>query len=49
MIQRKVDQIFKELPNVFGTADQSFIVGYDDDSTCHDRTLCRVHQICKKM
>ena len=29
MFQRKIDEIFRELPNVLGTAD-ILVVGYDD-------------------
>ena len=31
MFQRKLDDISKELPNVFGIADDILIVGYDND------------------
>ena len=31
MFQRKVDEIFKDLPNVFGIANSIFVVGYDTD------------------
>ena len=36
MFQRKIDEIFKELPNVFGTADDMLFVGYDRDHTDYD-------------
>ena len=39
MSQRKIDKIFKGLPNIFGIADDIFIIGYDDDSKDHDRTM----------
>ena len=39
MFQRKMDEIFKGLPNVFGIADDILILGYDADSRDHDRTL----------
>ena len=38
MSQRKVDEIFKELPNVFGIADDILVRGYDNDSEDHDNT-----------
>ena len=31
MSQRKIDEIFKVLPNVFGNADDSLVLGYDVD------------------
>ena len=40
--QTKIDEIFKELPNVFGIADDILIVGYDDNDRDHDTTLWRV-------
>ena len=39
MFQKKIDEIFKELPDVFGTSDDIWIVGYDDDGTDHIRTV----------
>ena len=39
MFQRKIDEIFKDLPNVFGIADDILAVGYDDDGKDHDDTL----------
>ena len=38
MFQRKIDEIFKELPNVSGIAYDNLTVGYGDDSTDHDNT-----------
>ena len=37
--QRKIDEIFKELPNVFGIADDILVVGYNKDNTGHDAIL----------
>ena len=31
MFQRKIDEIFKDLTNVFGSSDDIFAVGYDVD------------------
>ena len=39
MFQRKIDKIFKELPNVFGIADDILVVGYEADGKDHDETL----------
>ena len=39
MFQWKIDEIFKDLPNVFGIADDMLIVDYDADGRDHDRTL----------
>ena len=45
MFQQKPDNLFRVLPNVFGVAAYILIVGYDADSTVHDRTLRHVMQI----
>ena len=39
MFQRKIDEIFKDLPNVFGIADDILVVGYDVDGKDHVNTL----------
>ena len=48
MFQRKIDEIFKKSPNVFGIADNILIMGYDVNIADHNRTLCRVLQKCRK-
>ena len=45
MFLRKIDKIFKELPNLFGIADDILVVGYEVDGEDHDETLQRVLQI----
>ena len=47
MFKRKINKIFKVLPNVFCIADNSLVVGYDDDGTDHNRTIFRV-LLCRK-
>ena len=49
MFQRRMDEIFKELPNMFGIADDTLVVGYDDYDRDHDNTLRRVLQICREV
>ena len=39
MFQRKIDEIFKDLHNVYGIADDILLVGYDRDDKEHDVTL----------
>ena len=29
MFQQKIDEIFKDMPNIFGITDDSLIAGYD--------------------
>ena len=40
--QRKIDEIFKYMPNVFSTVDYILVTGYKADSRVHDTTVCRV-------
>ena len=35
MFQRKIDEMLKDLPNVFGIADDILVVGYDADGKDH--------------
>ena len=39
MFQQKIDEIFKDLPNVLGIAGDILVVGYDSDGKDHDDTL----------
>ena len=48
MFQRKIDEIIKDLPNVFGIKGDILIIGYDSNGTCHDRTLHKSIQISRK-
>ena len=41
MFQRKIDEIFRELLNVYCITDNMLIVGYDDNRKDHNRKLCR--------
>ena len=45
MIQWKISDIFKDLPNVFDIADNIFAVGYDANGRDHNKTLKWVMQI----
>ena len=39
MIQLKVDKIFKDLPNIFGIADDILVVGSDSNGKYHDNMV----------
>ena len=39
MFHHKIDEIFKDLPNVFAIADDTLFVGNDASSRDHDKTL----------
>ena len=44
MFQRKIDDIFKDLPNGFGIAGDILVVGYETDDKDHNETVDRVLQ-----
>ena len=47
--QCKTDEIFKDLPNVFGIVDNILVVGYDSHSKDPDETLWQLLQICRNV
>ena len=49
MFQRKIDEIFKDLLNVFDIADDILVVGYEADGKDHDKILRRVVKMCKQV
>ena len=46
MFQRKIDKIFKDMPNVFGIVGDTLVAGYEADGKDHDETVQRVLQRC---
>ena len=42
MFQRKIDEIFKDMPNAFGIADDILVACYEADGRDHDKTIQRV-------
>ena len=48
LFQRKTDEIFRELPHLFGIAGNILIVDNVDNGTNYDTKLYRVLQICWK-
>ena len=49
MFQRKIDETFKDMPNVFGIMDDTLVAGYGADGTDHDETVQRVLQGCRQV
>ena len=45
MFQWKINEMLKNLPNVFGIADDILDLGYGSDSKDHDEMLWQVQQI----
>ena len=39
MFERKIDKIFKDLPNIFGIMGNILVVGYEADGKDHGETL----------
>ena len=46
-VSKEIDEIFKDMPNVFGIADDVLVAGYEDDGRDHDKTVQRLLQRCK--
>ena len=49
MFQRKINEIFKDIPTVFGIVDDIFITEYKADGRDHDKTVERVLQKCRQV
>ena len=49
MFQCKIDKIFNDMPNVFGIADNSLVIGYDKDETDHDEAVYKALKWCQKV
>ena len=46
MLQRKIDEIFKDTPNIFGIANDILLIGYDKDGSDHDKAGYNVLSWC---
>ena len=49
MFQCKIDEIFSDMPNVFGITDDMLVIGYDDDGTDRDAMVHKVLQRCEEV
>ena len=49
MFQCKLDEIFNDMPNVFGIMDNILVIGYDNDGTDQDAMVHKVLQRCKEV
>ena len=47
MFQCKIDEIFNDMPNVFGIADYILVIGYDKGGTDHDEAVYKVLRWCQ--
>ena len=48
MFQKKTDELFNDIPNIFGIADDIFIAGFDADGRDHDARLEQMLQRCRQ-
>ena len=49
MFQCKIDEIFSDMPSMFGIADNILVIGYDEDGADHDATVHKVLQQCEEV
>ena len=42
MFQRKINEIFNDIPNVFGIVDDILVIGHDKDGADHDKAVYNV-------
>ena len=49
MLQCKIDEIFSDMPNIFGIIDDIFIIGYDEDRADHDAAVHKVIRWCEEV
>ena len=47
MFQCKIDEIFNDMPNVFGIAGDILVIGYDKDGADHDEAVYKVLKQCQ--
>ena len=47
MFQHKIVEIFNDMPNVLGIADDILVIGYDKDRTDHDEAVYNVLRQCQ--
>ena len=46
MFQYKIDEMFNDIPNVFGIADDILVIGYNKDGTDQNETVNKVLKHC---
>ena len=47
MFQHKIDEIFNDMPNVLGIADDILVIGYDKDGTDHEEAVYKLLKQCQ--
>ena len=46
IFQHKINEIFNDMPNVFGIADDILVIGYNNDGKDHDEAVYNVLKQC---
>ena len=49
MFQYKINEIFNDMPNIFGIADNILVIGYDKDGADHDEAVYSVLRQCQEV
>ena len=49
MFQHKIDEIFSDVPNMFGITDNILVIGYNEDGVDHDAAVHKVLQWCEEV
>ena len=49
IFQCKIDEIFNDMPNVFGIVDDILIIGYKEDGADHDEAVYNILRHCKEI
>ena len=49
MFQKKIDELFSVISNVFGSVDDILIAGFDKQSKDHNESLEKVLWVCRQM
>ena len=49
IFQHKIDEIFNDMPNVFGITDDILVIGYDEDGADHDAAVNKVLRWCREV
>ena len=47
MFQRKINEIFNDIPNIFGIADNILVIGYNKDGADHNKAVYNVLSQCQ--
>ena len=49
MLKQKNDEIFNDMPKIFGFADDILVIGYDEDGADHNKAVYNVPRQCREV